>query len=390
MGRGGTFQLVRLFGIRVGADPSWFLILFLAIFWLQDGFRETDRRVVDDGVRRRRGRARSCSSARSCSTRWATRSPPGARASRSTGIDLFLFGGVMRMRSEPQTPGAEFRVAAAGPLGTAIIIGAATLVGDRAGRLRRRCSTRRSSTRAPTCRSRCSSCRPSWLVNIFLLVFNLVPAYPLDGGRIVRAAVWKLTGDRTKATRFAAALGRAFAGAADRCSASSCCCAAPSTTASGSLVLGYLLGQSARGALVQTAFTERLEGVTVADIMDAEPVAIPADGDRPARVRGLLPALRLGLVRRRRRRGPLRRPRLPRADPRGRRRHQRPCRRSASSPAPTPTAASATTTPLESLVSSEPLRRLGALMAVDADGRLLGVVTFEQVTRALRARLVAG
>ena len=44
-------------------------------------------------------------------------------------------------------------------------------------------------------------------------------------------------------------------------------------------------------------------------------------------------------------------------------------------------------TPLESLIGSEPLRRLGALMAVDGEGRLRGVVTFEQVTRALRARL---
>ena len=43
--------------------------------------------------------------------------------------------------------------------------------------------------------------------------------------------------------------------------------------------------------------------------------------------------------------------------------------------------------PLETLLGSEPLRRLGALMAVDADGRLRGVVTFEQVTRALRTRL---
>ena len=43
--------------------------------------------------------------------------------------------------------------------------------------------------------------------------------------------------------------------------------------------------------------------------------------------------------------------------------------------------------PLEALLSSEPLRRLGALMAVDAEGRLRGVVTFEQVSRALRARL---
>ena len=47
----------------------------------------------------------------------------------------------------------------------------------------------------------------------------------------------------------------------------------------------------------------------------------------------------------------------------------------------------ATDTPLESLIGSEPLRRLGALMAVDADGRLRGVVTLDQVSRALQARL---
>ena len=46
-------------------------------------------------------------------------------------------------------------------------------------------------------------------------------------------------------------------------------------------------------------------------------------------------------------------------------------------------------TPLEAVLASEPLRRLGALMAVDADGRLRGVITFEQVTRALRSRLAA-
>ena len=53
----------------------------------------------------------------------------------------------------------------------------------------------------------------AWLaeVNVLLLLFNLIPGFPLDGGRIVRAIAWWRTGDRVKATRIAAALGRGFA-----------------------------------------------------------------------------------------------------------------------------------------------------------------------------------
>ena len=52
----------------------------------------------------------------------------------------------------------------------------------------------------------------AWLasINVLVLVFNLIPAFPLDGGRIARAIAWRLTGDRNRATRFAATLGRGF------------------------------------------------------------------------------------------------------------------------------------------------------------------------------------
>jgi predicted transcriptional regulator len=150
-----------------------------------------------------------------------------------------------------------------------------------------------------------------------------------------------------------------------------------------------MLGQSARGALVQTAFTERLEGVTVADIMDSEPVAIPASVTALRAYEDFF--LRYGwdwfaVV-----------------DDEGRyvgRAFRTPIQEAAdgaNAHTPIGEIAGADTdgrvsddAPLESLVTSEPLRRLGALMAVDADGRLRGVVTFEQVTRALRARLVTG
>ncbi len=52
----------------------------------------------------------------------------------------------------------------------------------------------------------------AWLtsINVLVLIFNLIPAFPLDGGRIARAIAWRVTGDRSRATRFAATLGQGF------------------------------------------------------------------------------------------------------------------------------------------------------------------------------------
>ena len=113
-------------------------------------------------------------------------------------------------------------------------------------------------------------------MNVLLLVFNLIPAFPLDGGRIARSIIWRVTGDKRKGTRIAAKLGQAFAillaGVGIWLMF-----AEAAFTGLWLIALAFLLGQSARGALVQTALTERIEGVRVADIMDRQPVAIPAD-----------------------------------------------------------------------------------------------------------------
>ena len=114
-------------------------------------------------------------------------------------------------------------------------------------------------------------------MNVLLLLFNLVPAFPLDGGRIARAAAWKVTGDRGKATRLAAYLGQGFAALMIACGVYILVALSDSVGGLWAIVLGYLLGSSARAAIAQSAFTERLKGVTVADIMDAEPVTIAAD-----------------------------------------------------------------------------------------------------------------
>ncbi|MGW0507318.1 site-2 protease family protein [Micromonospora sp. NPDC003241] len=110
------------------------------------------------------------------------------------GITLWLFGGVAELRGEARTPGAELRIAGVGPL-VSLIIGA--FFGVLAMLLN------------------VAGVHGLWLgvmawlggINLLLAVFNILPAAPLDGGRLLRAAVWKATGDRTRATVVAARAG---------------------------------------------------------------------------------------------------------------------------------------------------------------------------------------
>lgn len=109
-------------------------------------------------------------------------------------IDLWLLGGVARMAGYPKTAGAELRFAIAGPAVTAVI---AAIFGALAFAL---------PASAPAALSAVVEYQA--LINAAILVFNLVPAFPLDGGRVARALVWMRNGDIERATEVAAALGR--------------------------------------------------------------------------------------------------------------------------------------------------------------------------------------
>jgi Zn-dependent protease len=382
-----SLPLLRLFGIRVGVNYSWFLILFVVIFVLWDSLSETldasDTTVYVVAVV-----AAASFFASIVAHEFGHALAARREGIQVEGIDLFLFGGVMKMSRDTDSPGAEFRVAAAGPLVTLVLMllaaGAAVVL---AGSDSFWDAARLSATADATPPEVVVSLLVS--MNLLLLVFNLVPAFPLDGGRIARAIAWKITGDRHRATRFAARIGIGF-GWSLMLGGLALVVFAEGYAFDGIWfgALGWLLASAARGTLAQTRFTEQLAGITVADVMDSEPVTIPAelsaaqayeefflryqgwdwfavieDDGRYAGVAhraavehaalqegGTVPVRELA----------------------------------AADAADGQVAADA---PLEALLASEPLRRLGALMAVDAEGRLRGVVTFEQVTRALRARL---
>jgi Zn-dependent protease len=380
---GSSIRLTTIFGIRVGVNVSWFLILFLAIFWLQESFADAldnDQQGFIVAVATALGFFGSILLHELGHALQARR-----EGIEVNGIDLFFFGGVMKMSRDTTTPGQEFRVAVAGPLVTLAIVVVGGLVClaligwdtfSRAARLDGVDITGPFEL---------------WLsflvsANVLLLGFNLVPAFPLDGGRIARAAAWKVTGDRGRATRLSAYLGQGFAALLIGYGIYILVALDDSFGGLWAIVLGYLLGSSARAAIAQSAFTERLKGVTVADIMDAEPVTIPAD----------LPASQAWEEYFLRYQGW---PWFAIVEPDGR--YAGLAHRAAVEHAvvseggamPVRDVAAGTEdrvrvdAPLEVLLGSEALRRVGALMAVDAEGRLRGVVTVEQVTRALRTRL---
>ena len=377
---GSSFQLGRIFGIRIGVNASWFLILFLFIFWLSGRFTD----VLDDQTT---GYVAAVAAAVLFFGSIVLHELGHALAARRSGIevsgiDLFFFGGVMKMNRDTDTPGKEFFVAVAGPLVTLAIVAVGTVIGIALSGPDDFWAAAQLGGAAPR---DAALLLVSFLVtmNAVLLVFNLVPAFPLDGGRIARAGIWKLTGDRNRATRVSGTIGQGFAVLLMGFGLFLSFTGNP-YDGIWLAVLGYLLWSSARSAVLQTAVTSRLDGVTVADIMDADPVTLPAD----------LPVLRayedfflryqgwpwfavveadgryIGIA------------------------HRAAVESAALGNAEmlvrdlaADSAEVRDDAPLEALLGSESLRRLGALMAVDADGRLRGVVTLEQVSRALQARL---
>jgi Zn-dependent protease len=383
--RPGSIKLLEIAGIRISVDVGWLLTLFLVIIWLSPSFRTTLH--SSDGV----AYLTTVVSALLFFGSLIVHELGHAIVARRQGIEvrniqLFLFGGLTQMSRDADSPGEEFKIAAAGPaatLGMVVVFAAIDLAIVGPNRLWHAFLLDGQVTVTPVLLSL------SWLLlmNLIVLIFNLIPAFPLDGGRIARAIVWRLSGDKRRGTRVAAQLGQGFAvilagfglflflqGAG--------------LSGLWLVLLAFLLYQSARGALVQTALTERIEGVRVADIMDRQPVALPSHTPVTQALDEYF--LRYGWSW------------FPVIDETGHfvgiSRQER-VQSAADQGQGWLTVDSMLDSedgarwwvnedrPLTDLLASEPLGRLGALMAVDGDGILRGVVTVEQVRRALQSAL---
>lgn len=177
------------------------------------------------------------------------------------GITLFLFGGIAELRHEPRTPWTEFLMAVAGPLSSFVLSGAFFLGDHLAGQ---------AGLPVPVV----GVLHYLGFINLVLAIFNLVPAYPLDGGRIFRAAIWAWRKDMLKATRTASRVGGSFGLAL--------MILGVLAFLSGDLIGGmwsFLIGGFLRGAATtsyrQLLTRQFLEGRTVGDLMNNRPVSVP-------------------------------------------------------------------------------------------------------------------
>ena len=184
---------------------------------------------------------------------------------RGVGVDritLWLFGGVAQLRGDAPDPRAEFEIAAAGP---GVSLAAAATAGLGAGLL--------TAVGGPEL----LVVGLAWLalINVVLAGFNLVPAAPLDGGRILHALVWRSTRDRSRATRVATSAGRGFGTA---CIAVGIVGIAGGAIAGAWLVLvGWFVLTAATAEAGQATLMEALAGVLVRDVMTPDPVTVRAD-----------------------------------------------------------------------------------------------------------------
>jgi Zn-dependent protease len=384
---GGTsFTLFHVRGIRITVDWSWFVILFLLIVSMSSIYGD----ILDQ------------SSASSEAFGLAILSAVGffgsillhelghafAAIRRGVGISsiqLWLLGGVARMDRETDSPEAELEVAVAGPAVTLALAVLLYLAGGIAvgfgefGHIFRLSLEYKTEAGVSAFVSMLA-----WLatINGIVLVFNLLPAFPMDGGRIARALIWWRTGDRNKATRIAAQMGRGFG---YLFIVGGLVLVASGDFLSGVwlALIGMVVNGAARGAAMQTALTSKIGEVRVADVMDREPVAIPGDLSVEQALDEYFLRYRwpwfpvvdtaykfLGLLQR------------DRAD------EVPEISRASSSVSDIVDADRGLfvrdDTPLDALLSNQNLRRFGALMAVDDQGRLSGVITVEQLGRALR------
>lgn len=199
----GSLLIARLFGIDVRIHFSWFVIFGLILLTLSGQYLPELRPDWSDEKTLIVAAVTALLFFTSILAHELAHSLVARRFGMTvSSITLFLFGGVSNLAKEPPTPKAEFLMAAAGPFTSFVIggagIGLAFLVQERLAF-------------SPTLDPVGVVASYLGLINVTLGVFNLIPGFPLDGGRVLRSIVWAIRGDRAAATTVAARGGQVVA-----------------------------------------------------------------------------------------------------------------------------------------------------------------------------------
>lgn len=190
--------LFRAFGIPIGIDASWFIILILVTWSLAAGLFPDQYEGMNTSTYWIMGLVGAVGLFFSIILHELGHALTAQQYGlHIRGITLFIFGGVAEMQDEPPTPASEFLVAVAGPV-VSVVLAILAYIGLQITQ----------AVEWPA-----SVAGVLWylaLINAIVVLFNLVPAFPLDGGRILRAALWKWKGRLRKATQVTSGIGSGF------------------------------------------------------------------------------------------------------------------------------------------------------------------------------------
>jgi Zn-dependent protease len=260
MGPGVT--IARPFGIPVRLDASWLVAVVLVSWSLAAGFFPESHPALGPSARWATALAGALGLFLSILIHEFAHALVARRHGlRVASVTLFVFGGVGDLRDEPPTPAAEFWIAVAGPATSALLalLCAIPFV-------------------AGIALPPAATALAHWLLlaNTLLAAFNMLPAFPLDGGRVLRSFVWRATGSLRRATRVTTAMGKGL-GTGLMVLGGLNFLAGNWVGALWFFFLGAWLRAAARGSYEQTLLRELLRGEPVRAFMKRDPITVAPD-----------------------------------------------------------------------------------------------------------------
>ena len=255
---GQSIRIGRIFGVQIGLHPSWFVIALIFTYLMAAVELPRAHGGWSVGLYWVVGAVISLLFFASVLAHELSHAVLARRFGlRVRDITLFIFGGAASLEGDPERPRDEALIAAAGPL-TSLAIGAGLWGIDVA-------------VGQPQL-----SAIVGWLgfINITLGLFNLLPGFPMDGGRILRAALWKIRGDRLAATRNAAAVGRLFGYLLIAGGVFLIFQGVNPFMGVWLALIGWFLSNAAESSVAQLSVEHALHGIKVREVMESDPPSI--------------------------------------------------------------------------------------------------------------------
>ena len=258
------FKLFKVIGIQISLDYTWFIIFALVAWTLSQGYFPSVVPGLAMWIYIAMGVVSSLLLFASILLHELSHSYVANRLGMDIrGITLFIFGGIAELSREPDDPRMELKIAIAGPIASGVLAILFWLIKE-------------GLTAMALFPLVASVCSYLVIINIVVVIFNMIPGFPLDGGRVLRAIWWMKSGDLQRATMVAGRVGKGFAlfliffGILQ--------------TFTGNIIgglwmvfIGIFLQQAAESGYREVLIRNSLSGIRVGDVMTREVVTVHPD-----------------------------------------------------------------------------------------------------------------